>query len=93
MQELMKQKRFLSAFIASVLIIIVHYLFKENPEMIDGITQWIVTLFGAHIGGTTLTDMFGKGKVQADTKRLELEVKNKELTKALKKDGSSENLW
>ena len=88
MQNLFESKRFLSACIASLFVVGIHYLFKDNLELAETITTYVVALFGGHILGTTASDMIGKGKIQEENKKIELELQKAEIEKQLKEAAS-----
>lgn len=94
MQELLSQKRFLSAIIGSVLVTAVYWLFKDNIEIAETVTQWVALLFGGHIVGTTVSDSFGKGKVQEEAKKIVKKAKlemEKSIQEAASKIVASDN--
>jgi hypothetical protein len=66
MRELINQKRFLSAVSGSVLLLIAKKFFPEDPMT----AYQVISLFACHILGTSLSDAFGKGKIEAQTKQL-----------------------
>jgi len=82
MNELLSQKRFLSAAVASILVAGVYYLFKDNPEMAEQISYQICGLFGLHIAGTSISDSWGKGKVEKEKEKAEIEKETALITKA-----------
>lgn len=86
--ELLKSKKFLSALVSVVLIIIINLLFTENPETIKELQYIVMGLFGVQIAMQGGAD-FGKEKAKEERKKIEAEVTKIEFEASLAKAVSS----
>jgi len=73
MSELLQSKKFLSAIIGVVLLIVVNFLFAEKPETVESLQYVILATFGLQITAQGLAD-FGKEKAKEERKKTEAEV-------------------
>lgn len=78
MSELLQSKKFLSAVIGVVLLIVVNFLFADNPESAKELKYVIMGLFGIQIVAQGGAD-FGKEKAKAEKEKVALETHKLEL--------------
>lgn len=85
MLELLQSKKFLSAIIGTFFLIVVNFIFVDNPEKIDELQYIILGLFGLQIGAQGLADL-GKEKTKAEAEKTKIEKEKTELEVMLEKE-------
>lgn len=78
MSELFQSKKFLSAIVGTIFIIIVNFMFIDTPETAQELQYMILGLFGIQIGMQGYADK-DKEKLKSENKKIELENKRSTL--------------